>query len=176
DGDVRGAGWISRMLNADDRGIEPEPRRLAGTIERAEGDTILPYRVDRTRTREGVGDERLHHQSRESSVAVGEHLVPERGVAVFGKLVLDRVITVRRQHVGTETISSPFDRRQKLSHGLATDIVSRHQVVFERDGVELSRDSVAFGLWSRHVDAVRLPAQQLRLHALTDRRAFQPSS
>src|SRR5256886_8510067 len=81
-----------------------------------------------------------------------------------------------RQRVGTETISPAFDRRQKLSHGLATDVVSRHQVVFERDGVELSRDSIAFGLWSRHVDGVRPPAQQLRLHALTDRGAFEPSS
>src|SRR6266566_1804763 len=115
-------------------------------------------------------------QSRESAVAVGEHLVAEPVVAVFGKLVLDRVVAVRRQHVGTEAVSTAFDRRQKPAHRLATDVISRYQVIFERHGVELSRDGVAFGLGSCYVDAVRPPAQQLRLHALADRRAFEPSA
>ncbi len=99
------------MLDADDGGIQPNPGCLAGAIERAEVDTILPHRVDGARTGEGSGDERLHHQSRESPVAVREHLVAERVVAVLGKLVLDRVVAVRRQHVGTKTVASAFDWR-----------------------------------------------------------------
>ena len=164
------------MLDADNRGIEPQPCRLASAIEGAEVHAILPHGVDGTRTREGVGDERLHHKARESTVAVGEHLVAQRVVAVFGELGLDRVVAVRRQHVRTETIATTLDRRQKPSHRFATDVVSRHQMLFERDGVELSRDDVAFGLGSRHVDAARPPAQQLCLHGVTERRAFEPPS
>src|SRR5205814_7144446 len=121
-----------------------------------------PDRVDGARTGKGVGDERLHHQTRESTVAVGKHLVAERVVAVLGKLILDRVVAVRRQHVGTETISAAFDRRQKLAHRLATDVVSRDEVIFERDGIELTRDRVAFGSRSGKRKTRRSPAQKLR--------------
>src|ERR1700730_3172951 len=139
---------IAGVLDAYDRGVETNARRLSRSIERAEVHAILPNRVEGARSGEGVGYERLHHQPSESTVAVGEHLVAELVVAVLGKLVLDRVVAVRRQRVGAETVSTAFDRRQKLAHRLATDVVSRHQMIFERDGVELSRNRVAFGLRS----------------------------
>src|SRR5205814_4319204 len=84
-------------------------------------------------------------------------------------------IAVGRQHVGAETISTTFDRRQKLSHRLATDVVSCDQVIFERDGVELSRDRVAFGLRSGKRKTRRSPAQQLRSFSFTNRRALELS-
>src|SRR5256884_6363270 len=56
DDDVRRAGWISRVLDANDRGIEPQPCRLAGTIERAEAHRMPPHRVDGAWTRERVGN------------------------------------------------------------------------------------------------------------------------
>src|SRR5206468_2323376 len=99
DDDGRRTRWIAGVFDPHDGAIEPQPRRLARAIERAEVDAILPHRVDGARTGDGVGDERLHHQSRESAVAVGEHLVAELLVAVLRKLVLNRVVAVRRQHV-----------------------------------------------------------------------------
>src|SRR5213596_3224037 len=173
DDDVRRARRIAGVLDADDGAIEPQPRRLARPIERAEVDAILPHRVDGAGTGEGVGDERLHHQSRESAVAVGEHLVAELVVAVLRKLVLNRVVAVRRQHVGPQTVSTTLDGRQKRPHRLPTDVVSCHQVIFERDRVELSRNGVAFSLRSRSVDAVRPPAQQLRSRDVADRGALE---
>src|SRR5437773_4397825 len=113
DDDVRRARGLAGVLDADDGGIEPQPCRLARAIERTEGYAILPNRVDGARTGDSVGDERLHHQSSESAVAVGEHLVAELVVAVLRKLVLDRVVAVRRQHVGPKTVSPAFDWRQK---------------------------------------------------------------
>src|SRR5204862_5798633 len=89
------------------------------------------------------------------ALPIWEHLVAELVVAVLRKLVLDCVVAVRRQHVGPKTVSTALDGRQKRSHGLATDVVSRHQVLFQRDRVELARDGVAFGLRSRSVDALR---------------------
>ena len=142
-------GRIARVLDADDGGIEPKPRRLAGAIERAEVHPILPDGIDGAWTGDRVRDEGLDHQAREPAVAVGEHLVAERVVAVFGELVLDRVVAVRRQHIGTEPIAAALDRRQKRSHRLAADVVARHQMIFERDRVELPRDRVAFGLRCR---------------------------
>ena len=165
------------MLDAHDRGIQPNPCRLSGTIERGEVHAILPHRVDGARAGEGVGDERLHHQSRESAVAVGEHLVAELVVAVLGKLVLDRVVAVRRERVGSEAVAAAFDGREEFAHRLATDLVPRHQVIFERDRVELARDRVAFGLWHRGFrSAIRSPPQQLRFLCGGDRRALELSS
>src|SRR5437667_128611 len=92
-------GWAKRTLmvstgglDANDGGIQSNPGCLAGAIERAEVDVMLPHRVDGARTGEGIGDERLHHQPRESAVAVGKHLVAEGVVAILRKLVLDRVV------------------------------------------------------------------------------------
>src|SRR5207253_3054479 len=107
DDDVRRARGLAGVLDADDGGIEPQPCRLARAIERAEVDAILPHRVDGARTGDGVGDERLDHESRESAVAVGEHLVAELVVPVLRKLVLNRVVAVRRQHVRTQAYPPP---------------------------------------------------------------------
>ncbi|PYP48769.1 MAG: hypothetical protein DMD45_17130, partial [Gemmatimonadetes bacterium] len=77
DDNVRRVGRIARVLDVDDGGVEPKSCRLACPIERAEVHEILPDCIDGAWTGEGVGNERLHHQSRESAVAVGEHLVAE---------------------------------------------------------------------------------------------------
>src|SRR5205809_8100884 len=63
--DVRRARGLAGVLDADDGAIEPQPRRLARAIERAKVYAILPHRVDGAGTGEGIGDESLHHQSRE---------------------------------------------------------------------------------------------------------------
>ena len=75
---VRRARRIARVLDAHDCGVETNARRLPRAIERGEVNAIAPYRVDGARAGERVGDERLHHQARESAVPVGEHLVAER--------------------------------------------------------------------------------------------------
>src|SRR5256885_14608497 len=73
--DVRRALRVAFMLDADDRRLESDARRLIRAIESAEANAIPPYGVDSTRTGDRVGNERFHHESRKAAVAVREHLV-----------------------------------------------------------------------------------------------------
>src|SRR2546423_4251552 len=102
------------MLDAQHRGVQANSRRLTRAIQRGEVDAVAPYGVDRARSVERAGDERLDHESREAGVAVREHLVAERVVAVFGKLCLDRVGAVAGERVGPEAVAAAFAGRQEV--------------------------------------------------------------
>src|SRR5262249_8821881 len=87
-----------------------------------------------------------------------------------------RVFRKGRERVRTETRSAAFDRRQKRANRLATDSPSMHEVFFQSDRIELTRNSVAFIFWPLPVClriALGKPPQQILPRSLRDRRTLE---
>src|SRR5271170_149589 len=87
------------------------------------------------------------------------------------------VVGISRQGIRAKAGAASFDRRKKRSHGFAAEPEALHVMLFERDGIEIARNGVAFDLGVLEAfDWLRLePAQPLHPSALRNRSAFEIS-